>query len=102
MEDRERLAWEERSRGLGARGEEGRSPARLGSKEGGLNLQPLTNQKARPSFFLKGPVELVMVNVMASAKFLGTTDEVTTCECCGRSNLKGTVALELEDGGLPV
>lgn len=31
-------------------------------------------------------------------KVLGHTDEVTTCDCCGRSNLKGTVALESADG----
>ena len=27
-------------------------------------------------------------------KFLGTTDTVVTCECCGRTNLKKTVALD--------
>ena len=27
-------------------------------------------------------------------KVLGCNDEVTTCECCGRTNLKKTVALE--------
>lgn len=31
-------------------------------------------------------------------KALGTTDEVTTCDCCGKSNLKLTVLIELEDG----
>jgi hypothetical protein len=31
-------------------------------------------------------------------KFLGTTDDVTTCDCCGRTGLKSTVALEREDG----
>ncbi len=31
------------------------------------------------------------------AKFLGTTDERTTCECCGRANLKHTVALLIDD-----
>ena len=25
--------------------------------------------------------------------YLGTTDERTTCECCGKKNLKGTVAI---------
>lgn len=39
---------------------------------------------------------------MGNAKFLGNTDDVTTCECCGKQNLKSTVALELEDGGEPV
>lgn len=29
--------------------------------------------------------------------FLGTTDDVTTCDCCGRENLKSTVALQLHD-----
>lgn len=27
-------------------------------------------------------------------RVLGTTDDVTTCECCGRADLKGTVALQ--------
>lgn len=31
-------------------------------------------------------------------RFLGNTDEVTTCDCCGRSDLKATVALEDECG----
>jgi hypothetical protein len=30
-------------------------------------------------------------------KVLGTTDEITTCDCCGRKNLKCTVALD-KDG----
>ncbi len=34
-------------------------------------------------------------NETAARRFtvLGTTDEVTACDCCGRSDLKGTVAL---------
>ena len=30
-------------------------------------------------------------------KFLGTSDEVTVCGCCGRSDLKRTVALSIDD-----
>lgn len=30
-------------------------------------------------------------------KFLGTTDDVTTCDCCGKANLKSTVALSIDD-----
>lgn len=30
--------------------------------------------------------------------FLGTTDEVDTCDCCGKTNLKCTVAFEKADG----
>lgn len=37
-----------------------------------------------------------------SAKFLGTTDDVTTCDCCGRKGLKSTVALELAEATDPV
>lgn len=33
-----------------------------------------------------------------SVKFLGNSDDVTTCECCGRKNLKSTVALSINDG----
>ncbi|WP_234192681.1 hypothetical protein [Pseudacidovorax sp. NFM-22] len=32
------------------------------------------------------------------AKALGTDDSITTCDCCGRSNLKFTVTMELDDG----
>lgn len=35
---------------------------------------------------------------MTTVKVLGITDERTTCDCCGKSNLKRTVALELENG----
>lgn len=31
---------------------------------------------------------------MATFKILGLTDEITTCDCCGRVNLKATVALD--------
>lgn len=32
------------------------------------------------------------------SKALGTDDSVTTCDCCGRSNLKFTVIIELDSG----
>lgn len=32
-----------------------------------------------------------------AATILGISEEVTTCECCGRSNLKRTVALKIDD-----
>lgn len=35
---------------------------------------------------------------MNSVKFLGTTDEVDTCDCCGKKNLKSTVALSIDEG----
>lgn len=31
-------------------------------------------------------------------RVLGTTDDVTTCDCCGRADLKATVALSIDDG----
>lgn len=34
------------------------------------------------------------------AKALGTTDSVTTCDCCGKSNLKLTVCMELDCGDI--
>ena len=34
------------------------------------------------------------------AKALGTDDSITTCDCCGKSNLKFTVTIELDDGEL--
>jgi hypothetical protein len=33
-------------------------------------------------------------------KALYITDEITTCECCGRSELKATVAMQLSDGDI--
>ena len=33
---------------------------------------------------------------MNTTRFLGITDEVTTCGCCGRANLKRTIALSLD------
>lgn len=33
-----------------------------------------------------------------SIKFLGTTDEVDVCDCCGKKNLKSTVAISVDDG----
>lgn len=32
------------------------------------------------------------------ARALGTDDSITTCDCCGKANLKFTVAMELDDG----
>lgn len=37
-----------------------------------------------------------------SVKLLGISDDVTTCDCCGRTGLKRTVAMEIGDGSLPV
>jgi hypothetical protein len=34
----------------------------------------------------------------ATIKILGISDEVTTCGCCGKSNLKRTVALDIDGG----
>lgn len=34
------------------------------------------------------------------AKALGTDDSITTCDCCGRADLKFTVVIELDDGEL--
>lgn len=31
---------------------------------------------------------------------LGITDEITTCDCCGKKNLKCTIALETEGGDI--
>lgn len=31
-------------------------------------------------------------------KVLGYTDEITACDCCGKSNLCGTFAVEVETG----
>lgn len=35
---------------------------------------------------------------MATYKTLGITDDVHCCDCCGKSNLKSTVAMERNDG----
>jgi hypothetical protein len=33
-------------------------------------------------------------------KALYITDEINTCDCCGRADLKATVAMQLSDGGI--
>jgi hypothetical protein len=33
-------------------------------------------------------------------KALYITDEINTCDCCGRTDLKATVAMQLSDGGI--
>ena len=33
---------------------------------------------------------------MKAVKMLGINDEVTTCECCGKTNLKKTVVLSID------
>lgn len=33
---------------------------------------------------------------MRQVRVLGTTDETSTCECCGKTNLKKVVVLEIE------
>lgn len=38
-------------------------------------------------------------HMTASHKILGWTEEVTACDCCGKSGLKGTFGVELIDGG---
>ena len=35
---------------------------------------------------------------MATYKTLAIVDDVNTCDCCGKSDLKSTVAMEREDG----
>ena len=39
---------------------------------------------------------------MSNVRYLGTTDEVTTCDHCGRSDLKNTVALQIGEDADPV
>lgn len=34
------------------------------------------------------------------AKALGTDDSINTCDCCGKTNLKFTVLVQLDDGEL--
>lgn len=36
----------------------------------------------------------------ATLTILGITDEKLECECCGKTNLKCTVAMEMEEGGV--
>jgi recombinational DNA repair protein (RecF pathway) len=40
----------------------------------------------------------LMTTTSTAMRMLGTTDEVTVCDCCGRKDLKDTVAFEREDG----
>ena len=45
------------------------------------------------------PIETRLSAATMTAKFivLGSTDEVNTCDCCGKSNLKATWAVEMID-----
>lgn len=42
------------------------------------------------------------MGTMGSATYLGTSDEVTTCDCCGKRDLKSTVALCIGEAVDPV
>jgi hypothetical protein len=37
---------------------------------------------------------------IGTMKALYITDEIDTCDCCGRTDLKATVAMQLNDGGI--
>lgn len=39
-------------------------------------------------------------NHRQTMKALYITDEIDTCDCCGRTDLKATVAMQLSDGGI--
>lgn len=39
------------------------------------------------------------VEIIKTYKVLGFTEEITTCDCCGREDLKGTLALENTETG---
>lgn len=41
---------------------------------------------------------LIISNGDAVMKVLGFTDEITTCDCCGKRNLKGSFAIETNAG----
>lgn len=36
------------------------------------------------------------------AKIIGTTTDRTTCECCGREDLKGTTVVQFDDAGADI
>ena len=38
--------------------------------------------------------------MIATRTFLGYTEEITVCGCCGKTNLKGTYAVEINGLGL--
>ena len=39
---------------------------------------------------------------MKAYKMIGITDEVTSCDCCGRTDLKRTIVLERQEDGVIV
>ena len=43
-----------------------------------------------------------MATATKTFKMIGITDEVTSCDCCGRTDLKRTVVLERTDDGVIV
>jgi len=38
--------------------------------------------------------------IVNTAKILGTSGDITSCECCGKSNLKKTVVIEFDQDGI--
>lgn len=43
-----------------------------------------------------GPLTVICMTTTTTAKILGTTDEHTACDCCGRTNLRRTVAIDFD------
>ncbi len=40
------------------------------------------------------------MNAATTSKLLGISDDQTVCDCCGKTNLKRTAAIELADGSI--
>jgi hypothetical protein len=40
------------------------------------------------------------MDINSSVKYLGVTDETTTCDCCGKGELKSVIGLELASGAV--
>lgn len=65
--------------------------AALRGKRGTVEVLRVTNPR-------RNPREACPTKLM-KYEYLGTTDEVTTCDCCGKTNLKNTVAIrDLDEG----
>lgn len=45
-----------------------------------------------------GTVLAIWEGMSNTVRFLGTSDQITACDCCGRENLKSTVKLDVGNG----
>jgi hypothetical protein len=69
----------------------------IGAKGSATASRPQALNRAEPLPVVR---EQSTTTTTGSMKALYLDDTITTCECCGRTELKATVAMQLSDGGI--